>query len=76
MKLTDAVEGQEYVIRQIDTDDEEMNAFLFSLGCYSGEKITVISHIKGGTTLTSNWPTRSSSKQQGSFALPFSRRIS
>ena len=43
MKLTDAVEGQEYVIRQIDTDDEEMNAFLFSLGCYSGEKITVIS---------------------------------
>ena len=48
MKLTDAVEGQEYVIHQIDTDDEEMNAFLFSLGCYSGEKITVISHIKGG----------------------------
>ena len=48
MKLTDAAEGQEYVIRQIDTDDEEMNAFLFSLGCYSGEKITVISHIKGG----------------------------
>ena len=48
MKLTDAVEGQEYVIRQNDTDDEEMNAFLFSLGCYSGEKITVISHIKGG----------------------------
>ena len=48
MKLTDAVEGQEYVIRQIDTDDEEMNAFLFSLGSYSGEKITVISHIKGG----------------------------
>ena len=48
MKLTDAVEGQEYVIRQSDTDDEEMNAFLFSLGCYSGEKITVISHIKGG----------------------------
>lgn len=48
MKLTDAVEGQEYVIHQIDTDDEEMNSFLFSLGCYSGEKITVISHIKGG----------------------------
>ena len=48
MKLSEAAEGQEYVIRQIDTDDEEMNAFLFSLGCYSGEKITVISHIKGG----------------------------
>ena len=49
MKLTDAVEGQEYVTHQIDTDDEEMNSFLFSLGCYSGEKITVISHIRGGS---------------------------
>ena len=39
MKLSEAAEGQEYVIRQIDTDDEEMNAFLFSLGCYGGEKI-------------------------------------
>lgn len=48
MNLRDAVEGQEYIIRQIETDDEEMNAFLFSLGCYSGEKITVISHIKSG----------------------------
>ena len=48
MKLTEAVEGREYVIRQIEPDDEEMNGFLFSLGCYSGEKITVISHIKGG----------------------------
>ena len=48
MKLSNAVEGKEYIIRQIDTNDEEMNAFLFSLGCYSGEKITVISHIKGG----------------------------
>lgn len=48
MKLRDAEEGKEYIIRQIETDDEEMNAFLFSLGCYSGEKITVISHIKSG----------------------------
>lgn len=48
MKLTDALEGQEYIIHQIHTEDEEMNSFLFSLGCYSGEKITVISHIKGG----------------------------
>ena len=52
MKLSEAAEGQEYVIRQIDIDDEEMNAFLFSLGCYSGEKITVISHIKGGCIVT------------------------
>lgn len=48
MNLRDAVEGKEYVIRQIETDDEELDAFLFSLGCYSGETITVVSHLKGG----------------------------
>lgn len=48
MTLKDAIEGKEYIIQQIETDDEELNAFLFSLGCYSGEVITVISHLKGG----------------------------
>ncbi len=48
MNLTEAVEGKEYIISRIETDDEEMDAFLFSLGCYSGEPITVISHLKGG----------------------------
>lgn len=48
MKLTGATEGKEYIIKRIETDDEELNAFLFSLGLYSGEPITVISHIKGG----------------------------
>ncbi len=48
MKLTEALEEKEYIIKEIDTDDEELNAFLFSLGCYSGEAITVISHLKGG----------------------------
>ena len=48
MNLTDAIEEKEYIIKDIMTDDEEMDAFLFSLGCYSGEAITVISHIKGG----------------------------
>jgi len=48
MNLSEAVEGKEYTIKNIETDDDELNAFLFSLGCYSGEKITVISHIKGG----------------------------
>ena len=52
MNLKDAVEGQEYVIQKIGTDDEELNAFLFSLGCYSGESITVISHIKGGCVVS------------------------
>ena len=48
MNLTDAVKGREYVIKAIETDDEELDAFLFSLGCYSGETITVITHLKGG----------------------------
>ena len=46
MNLNIAQEGLEYIIRGIETDDEELNAFLFSLGCYSGEPITVISRKK------------------------------
>ena len=48
MNLVDAQEGKEYIIKEICTDDEELNDFLFTLGCYSGEQITVISHLKGG----------------------------
>ncbi len=43
MSLAKAEEGKEYIIKGIETDDAELNAFLFSLGCYSGEAITVIS---------------------------------
>ena len=46
MNLMDAVEGKEYIIKAIETDDEELNAFLFSLGCYSGESITVVARKK------------------------------
>ena len=42
MTLLDSVEGREYIIRSIETEDEELEAFLFSLGCYSGEPITVV----------------------------------
>ena len=52
MNLREAEEGKEYIISQINTDDEELNAFLFSLGCYSGETITVIAHRKGGCTVS------------------------
>ena len=52
MTLINAVEGTEYTVRQIDTDDEELNAFLFSLGCYAGEPITVVSHLKGGCVVS------------------------
>ena len=52
MTLRDAETGVEYIIRQIETDDEEMDAFLFSLGCYSGEPITVVSRKKGGCVVS------------------------
>ena len=52
MNLTQVEIGKEYVIKCINTDDEELNSFLFSLGCYSGEPITVIAHRKGGMTVS------------------------
>ena len=52
MNLRTAEEGKEYIVKQIETDDEELDAFLFSLGCYSGEPITVISHLKGGCVVS------------------------
>ena len=52
MNLNEAQEGQEYIIREIVTDDEDMDAFLFSLGCYSGEPITVVSHLRGGCVVS------------------------
>ena len=47
MNLRAAQEGKEYIIQRIETDDEELDAFLFSLGCYAGEPITVISRRRG-----------------------------
>lgn len=52
MTLAEAQAGQEYIIREIDTEDEELNAFLFSLGCYAGEPITVVSRLKGGCVVS------------------------
>ena len=52
MTLYNAEESKEYIIKEILTDDEELDAFLFSLGCYSGEPITVISHLKGGCVVS------------------------
>ena len=52
MNLTEAVEGKEYIVRAIETDDEELNAFLFSLGCYSGEPITVVSRRRRNYTVS------------------------
>ena len=52
MTLANAETGREYIIRSVNTDDEELDAFLFSLGCYSGEPITVVSHLKGGSVVS------------------------
>ena len=52
MTLLDANVGEEYIIKEIVTDDEELNAFLFSLGCYSGEPITVVSRKKSGCVVS------------------------
>lgn len=52
MTLRDAVEGQEYTIKAVKTNDEELDAFLFSLGCYSGETITVVSRKKNNCVVS------------------------
>lgn len=52
MTLKSATEGKEYIIQKISTDDEELNTFLFSLGCYSGEVITVVSQKKNGCIIS------------------------
>ena len=52
MTLLQAEEGKQYIVQRIVTDDEELDAFLFSLGCYSGEPITVISRRKGGCVVS------------------------
>ena len=52
MNLLEAIEGEEYIIKDIVTDDEELESFLFSLGCYSGEPITVVSRVRGGCVVS------------------------
>lgn len=52
MTLLDAELEKEYIVKEILTDDEEMDAFLFTLGCYSGEPITVVSRMKGGCVVS------------------------
>ncbi len=52
MNLLEAEEGKEYIVKSIETEDEEMDAFLFSLGCFSGEAITVVSRKKGSCVVS------------------------
>ncbi len=52
MTLLEVEIGKEYIVKKIDTDDEELDAFLFSLGCYSGELITVVSRKRNGCVVS------------------------
>ena len=52
MSLSAAMEGKEYIVQGIPTADEDLDAFLFSLGCYAGEPITVIAHRRGGCVVS------------------------
>ena len=52
MNLRTANVGQEYIVQRVETEDEELNAFLFSLGCYSGEPITVVSRRRGSCVVS------------------------
>ncbi|MBP3700736.1 MAG: ferrous iron transport protein A [Lachnospiraceae bacterium] len=52
MNLTEAQVGVEYIIKDIQTDDEELDGFLFTLGCYSGEPITVVAFRRGGCVVS------------------------
>ena len=52
MNLRNALEGKEYIIKDILTDDEELNSFLFSLGCYIGEPVTVVSRKRNSCVIS------------------------
>lgn len=52
MNLTETIEGKEYIVDRLETDDEDLDAFLFSLGCYGGEPITVISRKKNSCVVS------------------------
>ena len=52
MNLADATIGEEYLVKDIIAEDEELKSFLFSLGCYSGEPITVVSRRRGSCTIS------------------------
>lgn len=52
MNLTEAQIGEEYIVKEIQTDDEELNSFLFTLGCYGGEPVTVVSRMKSSCVVS------------------------
>ncbi len=51
MNLKTAQVGREYIIQSVDIRDAELESFLFTLGCYSGEPITVITRRRNSCTV-------------------------
>ncbi|MFN7249986.1 MAG: ferrous iron transport protein A [Anaerobacillus sp.] len=41
--LANAKINKEYIIKEVRTNDEELKNFLFTLGCYEGEIVTILS---------------------------------
>lgn len=52
MNLTEVNIGEDYIVKNVSSNDEELNSFLFSLGCYCGEKVTVVAHKRGSYVLS------------------------
>lgn len=50
--LTEADINQEYIIKDVVTNDSELKNFLFTLGCYTGEPITLISTLSENFIIT------------------------
>lgn len=52
MNLSEARIREDVIVKNIATEDEELKSFLFSLGCYSGESVTIVSKKRSNYVLS------------------------
>ncbi|MBP2028786.1 ferrous iron transport protein A [Acetoanaerobium pronyense] len=52
MNLTQGKLNTKYIVKDIKTYDDELKDFLFTLGCYEGESITLISILAENYVIT------------------------
>ena len=69
MNLLEAEEGKTYIVSEINTNDDEMTVFLFRLGCYEGEPVTLISKKRKGCVVAIKDGRYSLDKQLASAVL-------
>ena len=69
MNLLEAEEGKTYIVSEINTNDDEMTAFLFRLGGYEGEPVTLISKKRKGCVVAIKDGRYSLDKQLASAVL-------